>query len=160
MDKIISGAGAGSKPQATNMGPEILTRSEGKTYPRSSVGSAMTRSLVVVPGSALLNEATQYMQSHNIHSIVVRPNGSGEWGIMTMRDVVEKLVREGRSVDGLSVADLASHPLITIGPEASLSECAALMVDKNIRRVVVAEGGQPVGIISEVDIFRLVAERH
>lgn len=157
MDKIVAAPDSGGKQQA-NMGPEILNRSEGKTYPRSSVGSAMTRSLVVVPGSVPLNEAAQYMQLRNIHSIVVRPNGSGEWGIMTMRDVVKKLVREGRSVAGLSVDDLATHPLITIGPEASLSECASLMVDKNIRRVVVAEDGQPVGIISEVDIFRMVAE--
>jgi isocitrate dehydrogenase len=158
MDKIMASKGEGSG-RSQVMGPEILNRAEGKAYPRASVGAAMTRSVVTVPGAASLAEAAQYMQSRNIHSIVVKPNGTGEWGIMTMRDVVRRIVGEDRSVDGLTVGDLASHSLITIGPEASLRECAALMVEKNIRRVVVTENGQPVGIISDTDIFRIVAER-
>jgi isocitrate dehydrogenase len=158
MDKIL--ASKGEEPaRASVMGPEILNRSEGKAYPRSSVGAAMTRAVVTVPGAASLAEAAQYMQSRNIHSIVVKPNGTDQWGIMTMRDVVRKVVGEDRTVDGLTVNDIATHSLITIGPEASLRECAALMVEKNIRRVVVTENNQPVGIISDTDIFRIVAER-
>jgi isocitrate dehydrogenase len=157
MDKIVAGETA---PQAAVevISPQLLGRAEGKVYPRSSVGGVMTRTVVAVPGSAPLSETAQYMQQRGIHSVVVQPNSGAEWGIMTMRDVLKQIVKEGRSPAGFTVEQLTTRPLITISPETSLSDCAALMVDKNIRRVVVVEDGQPVGIISETDIFRAVGE--
>jgi isocitrate dehydrogenase len=76
-----------------------------------------------------------------------------------MRDVLKKIVRDDRQLDGLTVEEIATRPLITVAPDLSLKDCAALMLEKNIRRVVVIKDGQPVGIISETDIFRFVEER-
>jgi isocitrate dehydrogenase len=160
MDRILAerNGTASNESSQPKFGPEVLNHTLGKQYPRDSVGAVMSRSLVMIPGAASLNETASFMQNSGIHSMVVKPNGSGEWGIMTMRDIVTKLVREGRTMDGISVDALTSRPLVTIAPEASLRDCAALMVEKNIRRVVVAENGQPVGIISEIDIFRWVQQ--
>ncbi len=149
---------AGGDAVQPKFGPEVLNHTQGKQYPRASVGSVMIRSLVTIPGAATLSETASFMQNAGIHSVVVKPNGTGDWGIMTMRDVVKKIVREGREMNGIAVDELTTRPLITIAPEASLRDCAALMVDRNIRRVVVVEDGQPVGIISETDIFRWVQE--
>jgi isocitrate dehydrogenase len=155
MDKIIAGERAAS---STVIGPEILTRSEGTVYPRHSVGAVMTRSIVTLSGKAPLRDAAHLMQSRGIHSLVVQPNGSAEWGIMTMRDVLKKVVAEGRDVAMMTVDEITNRPLITTTPQTSLADCAALMLDKNIRRVVVVENDQPIGIISDTDIFRAVEE--
>jgi len=156
MDKVV----AGTTPQSPVdvISAQMLSRAEGKVYPRASVGAVMTRTVVAVPGTAPLSDTARYMQERGIHSVVVQPNGSGDWGIMTMRDVLKQIVREGRSVEGITVEELTTRPLVTTPPTSSLSDCAALMVDRNIRRVVVVEDGQPVGIISETDIFRAVGE--
>jgi isocitrate dehydrogenase len=98
------------------------------------------------------------MRSRGITSVVVEPNSAGEWGILTMRDVMKKIVREELPFSGTTVDDVATRPLITIDPSASLRECADTMLAKNIRRVVVARDGQPIGIISETDMFRYVEE--
>jgi isocitrate dehydrogenase len=90
---------------------------------------------------------------------VVEPDASGAWGIMTMRDVLKKVVRDDLQVESLTVGAIATRPLITIAPEKTLAECAALMLEQNIRRVVVVRDEQPAGIISETDIFRYVEER-
>lgn len=157
MDQIISGED--EVERAPIISPEILNRADGKQYPRSSVGSVMTRSVVVVPDKAPLDQAASFMQSRNIHSLVIKPNGDMQWGIMTMRDVLRKVVGQDRSPENLTVGDIASHPLVTISPDASLRDCAKMMVEKNIRRVVVVENDQPVGIISDTDIFRDFAEK-
>ncbi|GAB4446913.1 MAG: NADP-dependent isocitrate dehydrogenase [Chloroflexi bacterium OHK40] len=139
--------------------PEILTPVDGAQYPRLSVGALMTRGVISVRGSAPVRDTTHLMRTRGITSVVVEPNGSGDWGIMTMRDVLKKVVREERELDGLTVEQIASRPLITTTPETSLKECADLMLRENIRRVVVVQAGKPVGIISETDIFRFVEER-
>ncbi|WP_342673061.1 cyclic nucleotide-binding/CBS domain-containing protein [Chloroflexus islandicus] len=155
MEKIA--AGQVPHPEET-FGPEILRRADGKVYPHDSVGAVMTRAVVAVPAEASLRETAIYMRGRNIHSVIVKPDASGQWGIMTMRDVLKKVVREGRAVNGLTVGDLTSRPLLSVSPETPIAECAALMVERNIRRLAVVENGEPIGIISETDIFSHVAE--
>ncbi len=140
------------------IGPDLVKPVESATYPRHTVGALMTRGVVTVGAHAPLIDTTHLMRSRGITSVVVEPNQSGEWGIMTMRDVLKKIVREDRPIEGLTVDEIATRPLITTTPDASLKECATLMLEQNIRRVVVIKRGQPVGIISETDIFRNVEE--
>ncbi|MEI6180604.1 MAG: NADP-dependent isocitrate dehydrogenase [Chloroflexales bacterium] len=142
-----------------SIGPDLVHPVETASYPRQSVGALMTRGVVAVAGSAPLRDTTHLMRTRGITSVVIEPDSAGVWGIMTMRDVLKKIVREGRPINGLTVEDIATRPLITVSPELSLKECADLMVEQNIRRVVVAKDGEPIGIISETDIFRSVEER-
>ncbi|MFV9506592.1 MAG: cyclic nucleotide-binding/CBS domain-containing protein [Oscillochloridaceae bacterium umkhey_bin13] len=140
------------------IGPDLVKPVAISSYPRLSVGALMTRNVISVGSQAPLSDTTHLMRSRGITSVVVEPNGDGVWGIMTMRDVLKRLAREDRPLEGATVAEIATRPLITITPEASLRECANLMLEKNIRRVVVVQGSEPIGIISETDIFRFVEE--
>ena len=56
-------------------------------------------------------------------------------------------------------SDLMSSPVITVPPSTSLRECSALMLAKDIRRILVAKGTEIVGIVSDTDIFSAVEER-
>lgn len=80
-------------------------------------------------------------------------------GIMTMRDVLQKIVAADRSPEEVVVNALASRPLVYVSPDMSLRDCSKLMIDKNIRRAAVRERDQIVGIISDTDIFQVVEER-
>jgi isocitrate dehydrogenase len=139
--------------------PDLVRPVEHETFPRATVGALMTRNVVSVAGNAPLSDTTHLMRSRGITSVVVEPTDGKGWGIMTMRDVLKKVVRDDVRVNGMTVDQIATRPLITISPEKTLAECAALMLEKNIRRVVVVRDGVPVGIISETDIFRYVEER-
>jgi len=138
---------------------DLIKQVETTQYSRFSVGALMTRGVVSVPGDAPLADTIHLMRRRGITSVVVEPNAAGEWGIMTMRDVLEKVVRDDRQIAGLTVDEIATHPLLTITPEKTLAECAALMIERHIRRVVVTKQEQPLGIISETDIFRYMEER-
>ncbi len=155
MDRVL---GDEQRSSGHAVGPDLLQPVEAESYPRRSVGALMTRNVVKVPGSAPLSDTTHLMRSRGITSVVVEPNSAGEWGILTMRDVMKKIVREELPFSGTTVDDVATRPLITIDPGASLKACADTMLAKNIRRVVVVRDGQPIGIISETDMFRYVEE--
>jgi CBS domain-containing protein len=50
------------------------------------------------------------------------------------------------------VDDIASHELVTIGPDQDVSEARQLMAQHELDRILVVEGERLVGIISEADI--------
>ncbi|MDH3637720.1 MAG: CBS domain-containing protein, partial [Gammaproteobacteria bacterium] len=81
-----------------------------------------------------------------------------EWGIMTQRDVVTKIVGGNRSASNVQVSEIATRPLITVPADATLRMVSQAMSTNNVRRVVVTAKGEPVGLVSETDLFRVVEE--
>lgn len=124
-----------------------------------SVGEVMTRKVISIAPGANVLDAMHLMHQHGITSVLVDPSDAGEWGIMTMRDVLKRIVNANRAPEEVTVDEIATRPLIYVTAETSLRDCSQLMIDKNIRRAVVKEHGEPVGIVSDTDIFQVVEER-
>jgi CBS domain-containing protein len=61
-------------------------------------------------------------------------------------------------LEGIVVKEVMSDPPITIAPHASVQEAARLMMEKKIGCLPVLEGAQLVGIVTETDMLKLVAE--
>jgi isocitrate dehydrogenase len=124
-----------------------------------TVGEVMTRKVITIAPGETAARAIHTMHQHGITSILVEPDESGEWGIMTMRDVLKRIVSADRSPEVVTVGEITTRPLIYVPPDMSLRDCSKLMIETNIRRAVVREHGRPVGIISDTDIFQVVEER-
>ncbi len=124
-----------------------------------TVGEVMTRKVVTVASNATVASGVHQMSQYGITSVLIEPDETGEWGIMTMRDVLKQIVSVDRQPDDVLVSEIATRPLIYVPPDLSLRDCSKLMIDSNIRRAVVREHGRPVGIVSDTDIFQVVEER-
>jgi isocitrate dehydrogenase len=124
-----------------------------------SVGEVMTRKVISVASSTNVMDAMHLMHQQGITSVLVEPGDDGDWAIMTMRDVLKRIVTANRAPEDVSVGEIASRPLIAVSVDMSLRDCSQLMIDQNIRRAAVEEEGRPVGIISDTDIFQVVEER-
>ena len=61
-------------------------------------------------------------------------------------------------LEGIVVKEVMSDPPITIAPHASVQEAARLMMEKKIGCLLVLEGSKLVGIVTESDMLKLVAE--
>ncbi len=61
-------------------------------------------------------------------------------------------------LEGIVIKEIMSDPPITIAPHASVQEAARLMMEKKIGCLPVLEGAQLVGIVTETDMLKLVAE--
>ncbi|MCB1717306.1 MAG: CBS domain-containing protein [Candidatus Competibacteraceae bacterium] len=64
----------------------------------------------------------------------------------------------GRRLEHLKVQDVMSRNLITITPDASLQALSELMLRKHIHRVPVCRDNTLIGIVSALDLTRLIAE--
>jgi len=139
---------------------EELRRQMQSQHQRFTVGAIMTRKIVTVLATVKVTSAINLMRQQGITSVLVEPETKTEaWGIMTVRDLLRQIVVANRSPEEVSVGEIATKPLICVKPELSLRDCGQLMIDSNIRRVVVAQDNQPIGIISDTDIFQIVQER-
>ena len=137
---------------------EELRKQMASQYRRYTIGSIMTRRVISVLPSTKVSSALHIMRLQGITSVLVEPGGSGEWGIMTMRDLLKRVVMTDRSLEEVEVSEVTSRPLITVTPDMSLLECSKILVQNGIRRVVVKQDDQYVGIVSDTDIFQTVEE--
>ncbi len=115
----------------------------------------MTSNVCTIRPEASAQEAAQLLSQKRISGLpVVNPDGK-IIGIVTEADIISKVNREG-----LLVADIMSHEVITVDEETSVSEIASLLTQRRIKRVPVVQKGKLVGIVSRADIVNAVAQGH
>jgi CBS domain-containing protein len=81
-------------------------------------------------------------------------------GTLTDRDIVVRVVAEGKDPQTVSVREVASTDLVTVDPRQELDEALQLMANKRVRRLpVVEENGRLVGVLAQADIAREAKEK-
>jgi CBS domain-containing protein len=113
----------------------------------------MTRKVATIRPEAGAQEAAQLLDEKRISGAPVVDAESKIIGIITEADIISKVNR-----DGLCVADIMSHDVIAISEETPVSEIAALLAARKIKRVPVVCDGKLVGIVSRADIVHAVAQ--
>lgn len=66
----------------------------------------------------------------------------------------DRTKEELRRHAGASARDVMTSPVVTVRPDAEVSEAAALMVDKDVKRLPVVQDGRLVGILTRKDLVR------
>ncbi len=121
----------------------------------NTVGGIMAP-VVSVKNDEMVNVAMHLMIEQGVNAVMVEPDASGQWGIMTDRDVLKKIISVNRSPARVHVGEITTRPLVTVTREMSLAEASSRMIEANVRRVVVEMGGKPVGMVTDNDLFRAV----
>jgi CBS domain-containing protein len=76
-------------------------------------------------------------------------------GTLTDRDIVIRVVAEGKDPQAVTVREVASTDLVTIDPQQDLDEALRLMAGNQVRRLpVVEEDGRLVGVVAQADVAR------
>ena len=111
----------------------------------------MTSEVVTIePSASVVDAARKMIQQEKGPLPVVE--GGRLVAIVTDRDIIARVVAEGRDPSSMTVDDIDTHDLVTIGPEGDIDEARQLMAQHELDRILVVEGDQLVGIISEADI--------
>ena len=115
------------------------------------------RTVVSCAADAALVDIVAQMRARSISCVVVVEDGKPS-AILTDRDLRNKVVATGKDPASLSVAEVMSAPLVTIGEDDVLYQALYRMSRHNIHRLVVVDhAGALAGIITVTDILRLQA---
>ena len=111
-----------------------------------------------IQADAPVLEAVKQMVDANVGSLLVTKDGDIA-GIVSERDYLRRVAREGPTGDDVTVGEIMSSPLIVVSSDTSIDECMALMTDRRIRHVPVVEGGDVVGIVSIGDVVKFKSKQ-
>lgn len=112
----------------------------------------MVSDVVTISHSASVIEAAQKMIQQEKGPLPVVESGGRLVAIVTDRDIIAQVVAEGRDPNSLTVDDIDTHELVTVGPDQDVDEARRLMEQNQLDRILVVEGEKLVGIISEADL--------
>lgn len=130
---------------------------ESHAFGATAVREAMNHDVVSCPPDMPLRAVAALMAENRIHSVVVFDDEADRaWGLVSDLDVVGAT---GGDLDARQAREFAGTPALTIGPGESVSRAAQLMTEYQSTHLVVVEpdSGRPVGVISSLDVARVLA---
>jgi signal-transduction protein with cAMP-binding, CBS, and nucleotidyltransferase domain len=113
----------------------------------------MIEQIVTIEPSATVKQAAELMNMHEIGCLVV-VNCKKPIGILTERDMINRIICESRESEATKVIDIMSKPLITASPNMRAGDAAKLMFERNIKKLPVVENGRLVGLVTITDLLR------
>jgi len=120
----------------------------------SRVADIAIKELVAVHEDATIQESAHVMAHHKVSSLVVYDMNNFPAGIVTDRDLREKVVAKGRSVSD-QVKNIMSLPLIRVDANDYCFEAVLKMIKHNIHHVLVVRDGILRGVITNHDLMLL-----
>jgi len=107
----------------------------------------------------LVSTVMDVMIEEDIGAIVAVDEGQPV-GIITERDVLERVIKPQKDFELTLVKDVMSKPLITIEAERPMKEALELMREHNVRRLVVTKSGALIGLTTERRLLEVAHARY
>ncbi|MGC1454164.1 MAG: DUF294 nucleotidyltransferase-like domain-containing protein [Nitrospirota bacterium] len=120
----------------------------------TQIGDMAVKKVVSTQEETTIREAAQIMSEQSISSIVIRNCNDLPTGMVTDRDLREKVVARGRSV-AEPVKNIMSTSLIRVDARDYCFEAVLKMIKYNIHHVLVIKDGQLAGVITNHDMMML-----
>lgn len=141
-----------------------------------TIEDVMTRRVITVGPRAPVQEAARLMVANRVSGLPVVDENRHVLGVISDGDLIlrqrrpklrpwwrlffenaDRLAREYKKTVGLTVGEVMTRPAIVISPVFGVETAAAILDNRQIRRLPVVQDGQLVGIVSRGDLIRALA---
>ena len=122
------------------------------------VRDIMSSPVVTMDEDETSNKAAANMDMNDLGAVIVTNKAGKSIGIITERDLVIRVIAKNLKPDTVKAKEIMTTPLVTIEPEATISDAARRMTRLDIRRLGVIYKGNLLGIISSKDILGVMPE--
>lgn len=123
----------------------------------ATAATVMKKDIVTIDGKETVADAIWLMREKKVSSLLVKRRGQEDaWGIVTRKDVVNKIVDPGKNPKEVKVFEIMTKPLLMVSPGLALKYCARLFHNAGVRRAPVFDGKDVIGILSNTDIFNAI----
>jgi CBS domain-containing protein len=126
----------------------------------TNISHIMKKKLETIEEMASVQEAVKKMKDKNVSSLVVIDVNGKPQGLVTERDLVRKVCINDVRTATVKNKEIMSSPLITIDSSSSPSIAADMMLQNNVRHLLVVDNNdksslnKPIGIITPLDFTR------
>ncbi|MFX1293460.1 MAG: CBS domain-containing protein, partial [Promethearchaeota archaeon] len=115
-----------------------------------------TKVITLLP-TATAQEAAKLMRENEIGSVIIVENKDQQKpiGIITERDMNNRVVAENKLPSDIMCSSIMSTPVKSISPDILLTEAMHQIAIMHIKRLIVIEKQQMIGIVSQSDILEI-----
>jgi CBS domain-containing protein len=117
----------------------------------------MSKPVITAKTEDTVFDVVKTMAKHDIGSIIITADGKKPEGIITERDVIKKVIATGKDPKSTRAKDIMTGKVLTVDVKTSLLEISNLMTKNMMRRMVVVEKGNMIGIVTSRDLVQLMA---
>lgn len=123
-----------------------------------TIAEIMSKKTETIEESASVQQVAIKMKDKNVSSLIVVDSLGNSKGLVTERDVVRKVCIKDVDTRKVIIKEIMSLPLITINPNDSPSTAIDIMLQHNIRHLIVVDNtreiNKPIGIVTPRDLTR------
>ncbi len=113
----------------------------------------MSKKVITIESDVPASDIAKLMDKNKVSSIIVTKN-SLPYGIISERDMLSKVVAQNKRPSEIKTTELMSSPIVLVSPLTPVEEVAEKMILSRIRRIVVSDDKQAVGIITVTDFVK------
>lgn len=118
-----------------------------------SLKKLMTEDITSLPSTATVLDAAKFMTDMNVGSVIITDADSPS-GLITDRDVVSKVLAQGKDSKTTKIGEIMVSPVVTISEDKDIIDATKLMSSHGIRRLPVTDStGKLTGVISLDDVL-------
>jgi len=114
----------------------------------------MTAGVTCVSASDTVLDAAKKMAAESVGAMPICGEDGKLKGMLTDRDIVVKVLAEGKDPRALHASELAQGEAVTIGADDDAEKIMRTMANHRVRRLPVIDGHQLVGIVAQADVAR------
>ena len=114
--------------------------------------------LIGLPDGKSLADAAKLLTEERIGALVVRNAGGEMIGILSERDIVRAIARDGAGVLEQSVSTIMTRDVMTCAPQDSVADVMGMMTARRFRHLPVRHNGKLIGMVSIGDVVKARVE--
>jgi len=100
-----------------------------------------------------VQDVANLMNKHQIGCVLIVDKGE-PLGIITERDLIERVICKEKATENLRAFDIMSQPLVNASPNMRAGDAAKIMLEWNIKKLPVVDEGKLVGLVTLTDLLR------
>lgn len=127
-----------------------------------TVMEAMHPGVVTCPSATPLRVVARMLATYRIHAVIVfaehRAAEPSEWSVVSDLDVVRSASLA--DVESATAGGTAATPVVLVSPHDTLDHAAGLMIENKATHLIVVEpqSSRPIGVLSTLDLARVLGE--
>ena len=122
------------------------------------VRDIMQKNVITVEYNKTALEAAQLISKNSISFLVIVKDGK-PIGVVTEKDFLQKITSEDKQASKISLKDIMSYKFRWVEPSTDIEDAVQKMLNNNIRRLLVLENENLVGVITQTDLVGFLRSR-
>ncbi|MFH1642768.1 MAG: CBS domain-containing protein [Nanoarchaeota archaeon] len=135
---------------------KFVSKNTVRTPDIPTINDIISDNLLIANENENMVDSIRLMVQNDANCVLITNSQNEVVGILSEKDFIEELFKNPFNVDKLDVKQVVYRNFFSIRPETDLFEVNKILLDKNIKRVVIMQGKELLGVVTLLDVVKAI----